>query len=171
MSVNSTFSPLRIFIKEIYAYLLEHIISSCRFITDIHWYFWKWLIVTKQTNSPLPERFRSYWYKFGSAWHNFATNRTDVLTSQPSPNRFSGGKRMTPLKWLKHLKKRKRSLQFFSCLCCSLIWIMHSYYYSFSGRLNPARVASGVPVWCPGAVNLDPVCAGRVRSLPVWRMV
>ena len=42
---------------------------------------------------------------------------------------------------------------------------------SFSGRSNPARVASGVPVWCPGAVNLDPVCAGRVRSLPVWRMV
>ena len=38
MSVNSTFSPLRIFIKEIYAYLLEHIISSCRFLltfTDI----------------------------------------------------------------------------------------------------------------------------------------
>ena len=51
MSVNSTFSPLRIFIKEIYAYLLEHIISSCRFFTDIHCYFWKWLIVTKQTNS------------------------------------------------------------------------------------------------------------------------
>ena len=37
MSVNSTFSPLRIFIKEIYAYLFEHIISSCRFftVTDI----------------------------------------------------------------------------------------------------------------------------------------
>ena len=74
------------------------------FFSDIRWFLWKWLIVTKQTNSP-PERIRSYWYKFGSAWHNFATNRTGspgILTSQPSPNRFSGGKRMTPLKWLKH---------------------------------------------------------------------
>ena len=51
MSVNSNFSPLQTFIKEIYAHRLEHIISSCRFFTGIHWHFWKWLIVTKQTYS------------------------------------------------------------------------------------------------------------------------